>query len=228
MNYTISQAEGTGSGRSSYLAALDRQSEPPLMVNPLDFNQAHSGSVNLDYRVSRTNSMLDGLGSNLLFTFNSGHAFTYVYRPVGGQVSAFDAGVDYMFDTRSRQALEPIGSSTTPWVYNLDLKMDKRFDIGGYGLTVFARINNLLDRRNALNVYQATGSATDDGFYGNEVYSASFIELYGQDPDGDGVTDYEEMYRAINIDNDESYRTQVGGRLISAPRQVFLGFSVDF
>ena len=228
MNYTISQAEGTGSGRSSYLAALDRQSEPPLMVNPLDFNQAHSGSVNLDYRVSGTNSMLDGLGSNLLFTFNSGHAFTYVYRPVGGQVSAFDAGVDYMFDTRSRQALEPIGSSTTPWVYNLDLKMDKRFDIGGYGLTVFARINNLLDRRNALNVYQATGSATDDGFYGNEVYSASFIELYGQDPDGDGVTDYEEMYRAINIDNDESYRTQVGGRLISAPRQVFLGFSVDF
>ena len=158
MNYTISQAEGTGSGRSSYLAALDRQSEPPLMINPLDFNQAHSGSVNLDYRVSGTNSILDGLGSNLLFTFNSGHAFTYVYRPIGGQVSAFDAGVDYMLDTRSRQALEPIGSSTTPWVYNLDLKMDKRFDIGGYGLTVFARVNNLLDRRNALNVYQATGS----------------------------------------------------------------------
>ena len=151
-----------------------------------------------------------------------------MYRPIGGQVSAFDAGVDYMLDTRSRQALEPIGSSTTPWVYNLDLKMDKRFDIGGYGLTVFARINNLLDRRNSLNVYQATGSASDDGFYGNAVYSAAFIEQYGQDPDGDGVTDYEEMYRAINIDNDESYRTQVGGRLISAPRQVFLGFSVDF
>ena len=228
MNYTISAAEGTGSGRSSYIAALDRQSEPPLMINPLDFNQAHSGSVNLDYRVSGTNTQLDGLGSNLLFTFNSGHAFTYVYRPVGGQVSAFDAGVDYMLDTRSRQALEPIGSSTTPWVYNLDLKMDKRFNIAGYGLTVFARINNLLDRRNAINVYQATGSASDDGFYGNEVYSQSFIDLYGQDPDGDGVTDYEEMYRAINIDNDESYRTQVGQNLISAPRQVFLGFSVDF
>ena len=95
-------------------------------------------------------------------------------------------------------------------------------------MTLFARVNNLLDRRNALNVYQATGSATDDGFYGNEVYSQAFIDQYGQDPDGDGVTDYEEMYRAINIDNDESYRTQVGGRLISAPRQVFLGLSVDF
>ena len=228
MNHTISQAEGTGSGRSSYLAALDRGSLPPSMVNPVDFNQTHSGSINLDYRLAGTQTMLDGLGSNLLFTYNSGHAFTYVYRPVGGQVSAFDAGVDYMLDTRSRQALEPIGASTTPWVYNLDLKLDKRIAFGDYGFTVFARVNNLLDRRNALNVYQATGSADDDGFYGNGTYSQSFIDQYGQDPDGDGVTDYEEMYKAINIDNDESYRTQVGGRLTSAPRQVFLGFSVDF
>ena len=228
MNYTLSQAEGTGSGRSSYLAALDRQSTPPLMVNPVDFNQSHSGAVNLDYRVSGTSSLLDGLGSNMLFTFNSGHNFTYVYRPVGGQVSAFDAGVDYMNDTRSRQALEPIGASQTPWVYNLDLKLDKRFTFGNYGVTVFARINNLFDRRNALNVYQASGSADDDGFISSEVYSQAFIDLYGDDDDGDGVTDYEEMYRAINIDNDESYRTSVGGSLISAPRQAFLGFSFDF
>jgi hypothetical protein len=184
--------------------------------------------MNLDYRVSGTNSLLDGLGSNMLFTFNSGHNFTYVYRPVGGQVSAFDAGVDYMDDTRSRQALESIGASQTPWVYNLDLKLDKRFAFGDYGVTVFARVNNLFDRRNALNVYQATGSADDDGFISSEVYSQAFIDLYGDDPDGDGVTDYEEMYRAINIDNDESYRTSVGDNLISAPRQAFVGFSFDF
>ena len=89
-------------------------------------------------------------------------------------------------------------------------------------------VNNLLDRRNALNVYQATGSASDDGFYGNDVYSESFVELYGDDPDGDGVTDYEEMYRAVNIDNDESYRVATGDNLISAPRQVFLGFAINF
>jgi len=228
MNYTMSQAEGTGSGRASYLAALDRDSEPPLMVNPVDFNQTHSGAINLDYRLISENYFLNGLGSNLLFTFNSGHAFTYVWRPVGGQISAFNAGVDYMNDTRSRQALEPIGASTTPWVYNLDLKLDKQFSFGNYGLTVFARVNNLLDRRNALNVYQASGSADDDAFYGNQVYSQAFIDQYGDDPDGDGVTDYEDMYKAINIDNDESYRTSVGDRLISAPRQVFLGLSVNF
>ena len=38
--------------------------------------------------------------------------------------------------------------------------------------------------------------------------------------------DYE--LKSINISNDESYRTEVGDRLISAPRQVFLGFSFNF
>ncbi len=228
MNYTMSQAEGTGSGRSSYLAALDRGSEAPLMVNPVDFNQTHSGSINLDYRLMSQNQILNGLGSNLLFTFNSGHSFTYVYRPAGGQVDAYDAGVDYMNDTRSREALESVGASTTPWVYNLDFKLDKNISLGNYNLTLFARVNNLLDRRNALNVYQATGSADNDGYITNGVYSQGFNDLYGQDPDGDGVTDYEEMYNAININNDESYRTEVGDRLISAPRQVFIGFSFNF
>ena len=227
-NYTLSQAEGTGSGRASYLAALDRGSESPSMVNPVDFNQAHSGAVNLDYRFASENQILNGLGSNLLFTFNSGHSFTYVYRPTGGQVDAYDAGVDYMNDTRSREALEAVGASTTPWVYNLDLKLDKKVNLGNYNLTLFARVNNLLDRRNSLNVYQATGSADNDGYISNGVYSQAFIDQYGDDPDGDGVTDYEEMYTAINISNDESYRTEVGDRLISAPRQVFLGFSFNF
>ena len=137
MNYTMSQAEGTGSGRSSYLSALDRGSEAPLMVNPVDFNQTHSGSINLDYRLMSQNQILNGLGSNLLFTFNSGHSFTYVYRPAGGQVDAYDAGVDYMNDTRSREALESVGASTTPWVYNLDFKLDKNISLGNYNLTLF-------------------------------------------------------------------------------------------
>ena len=33
---------------------------------------------------------------------------------------------------------------------------------------------------------------------------------------------------SINIDNNESYRSVVGQRLISSPRQLFLGFSIGF
>ncbi|MBH09836.1 MAG: hypothetical protein CMG74_05655 [Candidatus Marinimicrobia bacterium] len=227
-NYTLSQAEGTGSSRAAYISAVDRGSAVPQMINPLDFNQNHVGSITLDYELASSNMLLDGLDVNFLFSFSSGHAYTFVFRPVGGQVSAYDAGVDYMYDTRSREALEAVNSSTTPWNYNLDLRIDKNFRFGNYGLTVFARVRNLLDARNILNVYQATGSADDDGFISDAVYSGSFVELWGQDSDGDGVTDYEEMYRAINIDNDESYRAYTGEDLVSSPRQAFLGIEVNF
>ena len=227
-NYTLSQAEGTGSSRAGYISAVDRGSEVPQMVNPLDFNQNHVGSVSLDYELSSDNMFLNGLDANLLFSFSSGHAYTYVFRPVGGQVNAYDAGVDYMFDTRSREALEAINASTTPWNYNLDLRLDKSFSFGDYGLTVFARVRNLLDARNVLNVYQATGSADDDGFISDAVYSDAFVSLWGDDSDGDGVTDYEEMYRAINIDNDESYRVYTDEYLVSSPRQAFIGIEINF
>ena len=74
-------------------------------------------------------------------------------------------------------ALEAINASTTPWNYNLDLRLDKSFSFGDYGLTVFARVRNLLDARNVLNVYQATGSADDDGFISDAVYSDAFVSF---------------------------------------------------
>ena len=60
------------------------------------------------------------------------------------------------------------------------------------------------------------------------VYSDAFVSLWGDDQDGDGVTDYEEMYRAINIDNDESYRVYTDEYLVSSPRQAFIGIEINF
>ena len=163
-----------------------------------------------------------------MLNFSSGHAFTYVWRPVGGQVDAYDAAVDYMNDTRWRQALEAIGSSSTPWTFDADLRLDKHINLGFAGLTVFMRITNLFDTRNVLNVYQASGSGDDDGFISSEVYSGDFITNFGGDVDEDGLDDYVELYNAVNIVNDESYRDAIGGRLISAPRQIFVGLTIDF
>lgn len=235
INYTFSQAEGTGSNATSYISAVDRGAVTPKMIMPVDFNQPHVGSIKLDYRFGNNDGgpILENLGVNTVMNFSSGHAFTYVYRPPGGQVDAYDAGVDYMNDTRSRQALEAIGSSMTPWTFEIDLRIDKRINLGSVGLTLFARVTNLLNTRNVLNVYQATGSGDDDGFISDITYYGDFVELYGGDIDGNGVDDYIELYNAINIANDEAYRTEVGGAndrlmLISAPRQVFIGFTVDF
>jgi len=221
-NYTFTQAEGTGSGALAYLSSVDRVSARPSVVSPLDYSQAHTGSISLDYRFGNKDGGLifQNLGANLLFSFSSGHPFTFVYAPSGGQVDAYDAGVDYMQDTRSRQALEPIGSSTTPWSFTTDLKLDKSFYLAGVRLTAFTRIQNIFDRNNVLNVYQRTGSDTDDGFLSDPQYSTGFVDQYGDN--------YVELYKAVNLDNDEAYRTDAGVEIYSSPRQVWVGLSVAF
>lgn len=229
-NYTFSQAEGTGSNSTSYISAVDQNSETPKMIMPVDFNQPHVGTIKLDYRFGENDGgpILKNFGANFLLNFSSGHSFTYAWRPVGGQVDAYNAAVDYMQDTRWRQALEPIGSSMTPWTFNADLRLDKRINLGFAGLTVFMRITNLFDRRNVLNVYHASGSGDDDGFISSELYSGDFVTNFGSDIDGNDIDDYVELYEAVNIVNDEAYRDAIGGRLISAPRQIFVGLTIDF
>ncbi len=229
-NYTFSQAEGTGSNSTSYISAVDQNSETPKMIMPVDFNQPHVGTIKLDYRFAENDGgpIFRNFGVNFLLNFSSGHSFTYAWRPVGGQVDAYNAAVDYMNDTRWRQALEPIGSSMTPWTFDADLRLDKRINLGFAGLTVFMRITNLFDRRNVLNVYHASGSGDDDGFISSEVYSGDFVTNFGGDIDNNGIDDYVELYEALNIVNDEAYRDGIDKRLISAPRQIFVGLTIDF
>ena len=47
------------------------------------------------------------------------------------------------------------------------------------GLNVYCRVSNLLDRRNVLNVYSATGSATDDGYIASEIGSRQLENIEG-------------------------------------------------
>jgi hypothetical protein len=223
LNYTLTDAEGTGSGETAYLSAVDRNEVTPTLVSPLDFSQTHRGSINLDYRFGRDEGGLifNQFGANLLFNFNSGHPYTTVYYPPGGQVNAYDAAVDYMLDTRSREAREPINSSSTPWVFNTDLRLDKSFDVTEeISATLYMRVTNLFNSKNPINVYQATGSASDDGHLANPDYSAAWIDTYG--------ADYVDMYKAINQENGQAYLDFLGQELYSQPRQILFGIKLVY
>ena len=122
------------------------------------------GSVILDVRNGPENKgFFRKAGANMLFRFNSGHPFTFVTTDGLGQVNAYDAGIDYMFDTRVRRVLEPINNSTTPWNFTVDLNLDKSFALAGkMEATVYMRVTNLFNTRNVLNVYDRSGNADDD------------------------------------------------------------------
>lgn len=225
LNYTLTSSEGTGSTETAYIAAIEQSQPAPTVVNPLDFAQAHVGSIILDYRFGNNDGgpILEQLGANLLFQFNSGHPFTAVDIAGLGQVSPYDAGVDYMLDTRSRLAKEPLGSSTTPWNFKLDLRLDKTFQlVQSLSATIYMRVNNLLNTQNVQNVYQLTGNAYDDGFISNPELSGAFVNAPTR-----GQT-YKDMYNAINIKNGQSYWDSLGLQLWQNPRQIFFGIKLTY
>jgi hypothetical protein len=219
-NYTLQDARGTGSSTLTAVSGVENKTNLPTLIMPLDFNQRHSGSLLMDYRVERQGSLLDRLNTSLLFTFSSGHNYTLVGGSLG-QRGPQDGAIMDDFDPRSRKPLEAINSSTTPWIFETDLRVSKRFSIGSdRGVKVYLRADNLFNRKNVINVYRRTGTATDDGFLTTPELSEQIVAARGEA--------FVDMFEKINLQNREHYWANQGGDLYSQPRQVHLGFSLDF
>ncbi|RKY56429.1 MAG: hypothetical protein DRP93_01410 [Candidatus Neomarinimicrobiota bacterium] len=223
INYTLTMAEGTASNSTAAHGALYMNTIMPSTINPLDFSQMHTGAINLDYRFGDNDGgfILENMGANLLIGFSSGHPFTRVDVLVGGQADPYTAGIDYMDDTRNRLAIEPIGSSTTPWQFTTDLRLDKSFKLGTLDANVFVMVTNLFNRKNVVNVYEFTGNAEDDGFLTDPVRSATTIA-------NNGGQDYIDMYTAINLVNGQAYWDNIGRELYGNPRQINFGVRLSF
>ena len=50
LNYTLSDARGTGSYTGSAISGVENETNLPTIISPLDFNETHRGSIYLDYR----------------------------------------------------------------------------------------------------------------------------------------------------------------------------------
>lgn len=224
LNYTLQNAEGTASTRTTHIAAIEQATQRPTVINPMDYAQTHRGSVMLDYRFGQNDGgpILQNLGANLLFTFNSGHPYTFSQSTVG-QANAYTSGTNYMLDPRSRVALEEVGGSTTPMNWNMDFRLDKSFGlVKGLEATVYLRVLNLFNTQNTINVFQATGNAEDDGFYNNPGFAQrqSYLQTYGED--------WLKTYEAINIKNGQAYWDELALQLYGNPRQIFLGIKLNY
>lgn len=220
LNYTLSDAKGTNSQPSGQVAALENGTAPPSTIRPLTYEYRHSGSMNIDYRTPRSESMLTGdWGANLLFRFNSGHRFTRSTGPAG-QRRPSEGALLTDVDPRSRQPMEPINASSTPWFFNTDLRIDKGFTVSQFRTVVYLSVTNLFNRKHVENVYLRTGNAETDGFLENPDLSQDIVRNQGQQ--------FVDMYRAINLANRQHYINEEGIDLFGTPRQVRLGLRVEF
>ncbi|WP_116124902.1 TonB-dependent receptor [Lewinella sp. IMCC34183] len=150
-NYTLQFADGTGSNSTSQRGLTNRGNLRTLF--PLSFDERHRINLVLDYRFdsrSGTPRWLDNSGFNLQTVAVSGRPYTATFIPLelGGS------------GTRGA-----INGSRNPWNFTLNGQIEKNFQIAGRaGLNVYFRVSNILDRRNIIGVYSATGSPEDPGF----------------------------------------------------------------
>lgn len=207
-NYTLQFADGTGSDPNSQRGLINRGNVRTLF--PLNFDERHRINVVLDYRFDQErfvgpkifgSNFLAGMGINLQAVAVSG-------RPYTAQLTPLELG--------GAQTVGSINGARKPWNFTINMRVDKSIDLGNkMGLNVYCRISNLLDRQNILDVYQATGSATDDGFLPSAFGRAKLENITNSARE---VAAYLDSYqwRLLNPGN------------FSLPRRIFVGATFDF
>ena len=205
LNYSLSYAAGTGSYATSQGNIAWTNTERPIRVSPLDYDQRHKITAIIDVRAAAGQGpklgnmhIFENAGLNLVFRAGSGTPYTpmQVYNEISlASVTPTPIG--------------KINSRTGPWTYRLDLKASKGFEIARLNWDVYLWVINIFDTENALDVYEGTGRADNTGWLSTPDGQA-FADRYGED----GVAKYN-----FKQNNPGSYDT---------PRQVRLGLRLMF
>lgn len=172
-NYTLSFARGSGSDANTTRIIAWRGNTFPNFISPADFDQRHTGNLTVDYRYGAGEGPViagarpfQNLGINVLATFGSGQRYTPLVN-----CGDFASTASFTCPTRGE-----INSGTLPATYQIDLKLDRNFDlgVGESSLKVYLWIIDLLNTKNVNAVYRETGLA---GFQGLSPGSAGYQTL---------------------------------------------------
>jgi hypothetical protein len=134
----------------------------------------------------------------VLFTAGSGYPYTAIQEPYPIIVA------------RAPRPSGGINENRAPSTTRIDLKLDRRFQIGGdASVTAFLWVENVLDADNVQSVWRATGLGDNDGFLAT-AEGQSYLE--------NGSPSTAALY---------DYRVNLRGNY-GIPRQTRLGVRLDF
>lgn len=224
-NVSFASSNGTGSFPSSNRgivgAPIDGVTQfAPLYVAPLEYAQAITAAMNIDFRFGKGDGgpVFQELGLTALLTYGSGHPYT---RGKGG--------ADLEGDPRDRQPLEPLNSSTTPSIFQVDMRLDKTFNIADVlNLNIYLSAINIFDAQNINNVFLRTGTPYDDGYLNDPAQGEINAASLGPD--------YVALYEALYLDYYQQWRAALSpsatittdGFLYGPPRQFQLGIRLEY
>jgi len=184
MNYELQFATGTGSATGSNFDIAWQNGGAgnyPKFTMPLDFEQRHTGSINLDYRLGEDQGPtlfgikpLEYTGVNLLFSFNSGNPYTRMALQ-----NTFPFSGRYDNDGLSEIPYSAVNVETSPWISRFDLKLDRRFKLplGNSALTLSLYVLNLFNTENIRDIWITTGLGNDTGYRSTAAGAAFYNGL---------------------------------------------------
>ncbi|HOI86745.1 MAG TPA: carboxypeptidase-like regulatory domain-containing protein [Lentimicrobium sp.] len=225
-SYTLQFANGTGSD-PEFAKGLIQTGQPNLRtLFPLSFDRRHALNLMLDYRfadgkeysgpvirrtktdatgaeVTKSVQVLKNTGVNFTIFGGSGTPYTKSSRifPLG-QTGIIDGSVN---------------GSRLPWQFRIDGRVDKDINLSwGEGkresyLNVYLQVLNILDSKNIMSVYSATGNPDDDGYLAAAEYQTQINTQLDTQA-------YRDLY-SIRINSPFNY---------SLPRQIRLGLIFNF
>jgi len=218
-NYTLQFANGTGSNPETS-AALIRSGQPNLRnLIPLDADQRHAIQFNVDFRYSEGTDYNGPVISGVQVLKNAGFNITMQ----GGSGTPYTRSSKiYALTTTNADIIKgSLNGSRLPWSFRMDARLDKDFTIStgkdskgnkkDYFLNLYLQVLNVLNSKNIMGVYAATGNPDDDGYLAAAEYQS---QIYSQlDP-----ASYIDMYN-IRVNNPYNY---------SSPRQIRIGIGINF
>ncbi len=203
--YTLQFAGGTNTDPTRFAEFYRRNADaegPPTAIAALDFDQRHTGNIQVDYRVGLNDKSmpeyLRGFGANVLVRFNSGSAFTPEFA-------------DYDPVTQSGVSVKRAFKNTayTPWVFRVDMRLDKDFKLfDKLNTKVYLWALNLLGNDNVVSVYPTTGQPDNGGWSQTEAFRQNFestvlgrLDQASRTPERDAEIErrYREAYKAREL-----------------------------
>ncbi len=194
-SYTLQFADGTGSNATSGVNLVRAGRQTLRTTTPLNFDQRHTIVATVDYRygsgkdyngpVLFGKQILKNTGFNAQVTAGSGEPYS-AQRAVTGTAFFSQVGSPILDGS--------INGSRLPWQYRMDMRIDRDLELNvgkekskKLMMNVYLQVLNVLNNRNIVNVYRATGNPDDDGYltdatFANDIQSQNdeqtFRELY--------------------------------------------------
>ena len=213
LKYSLSYANGTGSYANTQSNVAWVNANEPKQTAPLSFDQRHSLLGVIDFRTTKG----EGPKFGDYYPFENFGVNAVIQAASGTPYSPQTVFNEITMASTSPTPDGPRNSKYTPWTFNVDMKVERSFDINKYKVAAYFLVKNVFNRDNVYSVYESTGDPDNTGWLNTDAGQSWVNGTDGTEADATGFTGAEKY--EIKSNNPQNYGT---------PRTILAGLRFSF